>query len=221
MGKRKIGIQIGRDQPDQLEQLNKVVGPDNGPRAYQYLLGWALSVPKAKQVVNYHAKVEPRSEMEEELQASAQDFIEEAEDASAEDYIEKFDDPKPLKNYNNPADTTISGMDLEDLQKSELLLDLGQCSTLKDQVEETAKLERTQQNLDENFTIEDKEGAMKTFIKEAQASEIAKKPEQLEEEEKVSGRSKIASMKPHLDEDGTTRCISRLEATRNVPEHAT
>ena len=66
-----------------------------------------------------------------------------------------------------------------------------------------------------------KHHTLKTFIKEAQASEIAKKHEQLEEEEKVSGRSKIVSMKPHLDEDGITRCISRLEATRNVPEQVT
>ena len=61
---KEIGIQIGRDQPDQLELISKVLGTKNGPRAYQYLLGWALTVPETQQqkVTNYHAKVVTRSE---------------------------------------------------------------------------------------------------------------------------------------------------------------
>ena len=307
----KVGIQIGRDQPDLLEQISKVVGPKNGPRAYQYLLGWALCVPMTKQVVNYHAQVVPkdeeeldkmdspvdentnkemnkklsqdnllteeklapskeevafekakesfdfedgrpipgltfndketslalkrlessnaklqRLEMEEELQASDQGYVEEADadDATAQDCIEGVDDvlvpnsikevgnPESLKDVDNSTDTAIHVMNMEDLKKSELL---PECD---EQVEETIELNIAQQNVDENF-MEDKDDAMmKTLINEIQATEFNKEYEQLGKEEEVPTKTQNVSLKPHMDEEGSERCISRLEATRNMSE---
>ena len=97
------------------------------------------------------------------------------------------------------------------------LPEIQQYDTLQALVDETAKVYKEINNLNDSISAQDKEYALQTLIKDAQAEIYSKEINELKHGRQVPARSHTSELNPALDSDGILRGISRLESEL-IPE---
>ena len=120
----------------------------------------------------------------------------------------------PLKKYLKTDEELKKNVIKEifsNYQKLDWLPDFSQYESLDELVMATAKEKKKLDNDNDDITLEDKNEALQTLIKDAQRERFEKEIEALEHDKPIPARSSIVKLTPFLDADKILRCWTRLQ----------